>query len=92
LKSPTPVARAHPRLRRVRAGLPALVAEALVAEAPVAEAAVEGLALMAAVEGLVAMAAEGLVEDVGAGSVGRGVNGRAKARRNLSAQMGKPRN
>jgi len=48
-------------------------------------------ALMAA-EGSVAMAVEGLVEDVGAVSAARDVNVPAKARPNSSALMGKPRN
>ena len=96
LKSPAAVVRAHqrpprpprpPRPRRDRAGLAPLVLAGLAAEAM----GVADSALMAA-EGSVAMAVEGLVEDVGAVSGGRGVNGLAKARRNSSALMGNPRN
>jgi hypothetical protein len=93
LKSPTAVARAHPRPQRDRAGLAPLVVAPLVvvAEAGVEEAGVEDSAPMAA-EDSAPMAAEGLVEDVGAVSAGHDVNVPAKAGPNSSALTGKRRN
>jgi hypothetical protein len=60
-----------------------LVLAGLAAEAMAAEA--------MAVEASAPMAAEGSVEDAGAVSVDRGVNGPAKARLSLSAPMARAR-
>ena len=79
LKSPTAVVRAHRRPPRDRAGLAPLVLAGLAAEAM-------------EVEDSAPMAAEGLAEDVDAVSAVRGVNARAKVKRNLSVRTGKPRN
>ena len=91
LKSPTAVARAHPRPRRVQAG-PALLVQAgpaLLVLAGLAAEVMEAEAMEVAASA--PMAAEGSVEDAGAVSAGRGVNGPAKARLSLWAPMARAR-